>query len=54
MTNQGSDQAWGKLVKVDASPGSEIVLINSECTVGRKKGMVTKSLFALIALTYVQ
>lgn len=37
MTNQDSDQAWGKLVKVDASPGSEIVLINSECTVGRKK-----------------
>lgn len=38
MAHQGSGQAWGKLVKVDASPGSEILLINRECTVGRKKG----------------
>ncbi|XP_051981668.1 E3 ubiquitin-protein ligase CHFR [Xyrauchen texanus] len=38
MTNQGSEQAWGKLVKVDTSPGSEILLINRECTVGRRKG----------------
>ncbi|XP_048044635.1 E3 ubiquitin-protein ligase CHFR isoform X1 [Megalobrama amblycephala] len=37
MAHQGSGQAWGKLVKVDASPGSEILLINRECTVGRKK-----------------
>uniref|UniRef100_A0A673H1R5 E3 ubiquitin-protein ligase CHFR n=1 Tax=Sinocyclocheilus rhinocerous TaxID=307959 RepID=A0A673H1R5_9TELE len=37
MAHQGSGQAWGKLVKVNASPGSEIVLINRECTVGRKK-----------------
>uniref|UniRef100_A0A672S4W3 E3 ubiquitin-protein ligase CHFR n=1 Tax=Sinocyclocheilus grahami TaxID=75366 RepID=A0A672S4W3_SINGR len=35
--HQGSGQAWGKLVKFDASPGSEILLINRECTVGRKK-----------------
>lgn len=38
MAHQGRGQAWGKLVKVDASPGSEILLINRECTVGRKKG----------------
>jgi len=38
MTHQGSGQAWGKLVKVDGSPGSELLLINKECTVGRKKG----------------
>lgn len=38
MAHQGSRQAWGKLVKVDASPDSEILLINRECTVGRKKG----------------
>lgn len=38
MAHQGSGQAWGKLVKVDASPGSEILLINRECMVGRKKG----------------
>uniref|UniRef100_A0A671Q0S5 E3 ubiquitin-protein ligase CHFR n=1 Tax=Sinocyclocheilus anshuiensis TaxID=1608454 RepID=A0A671Q0S5_9TELE len=37
MARQGSGQAWGKLVKVNASPGSEILLINRECTVGRKK-----------------
>uniref|UniRef100_A0A8C1CKL5 E3 ubiquitin-protein ligase CHFR n=1 Tax=Cyprinus carpio carpio TaxID=630221 RepID=A0A8C1CKL5_CYPCA len=37
MAHQGCGQAWGKLVKVSASPGSEILLINRECTVGRKK-----------------
>uniref|UniRef100_A0A672LGS4 E3 ubiquitin-protein ligase CHFR n=1 Tax=Sinocyclocheilus grahami TaxID=75366 RepID=A0A672LGS4_SINGR len=37
MARQGSGQAWGKLGKVNASPGSEILLINRECTVGRKK-----------------
>uniref|UniRef100_A0A8C1JA87 E3 ubiquitin-protein ligase CHFR n=1 Tax=Cyprinus carpio TaxID=7962 RepID=A0A8C1JA87_CYPCA len=37
MAHQGSGQAWGKLVKVDKSLGSEILLINRECTVGRKK-----------------
>ncbi|XP_056602745.1 E3 ubiquitin-protein ligase CHFR isoform X2 [Triplophysa dalaica] len=31
-------QAWGKLVKVDSSPASEVLLINRECTVGRRKG----------------
>lgn len=31
-------QAWGKLVKVDSSPASEVLLVNRECTVGRKKG----------------
>lgn len=52
MTHQGSGQAWGKLVKVDASPGSEILLINRECTVGRKKGelnIIIKCLIMLIA-----
>lgn len=38
MAHQGSRQAWGKLLKVDASPDSEILLINRECMVGRKKG----------------
>uniref|UniRef100_A0A8C1GIS3 E3 ubiquitin-protein ligase CHFR n=1 Tax=Cyprinus carpio TaxID=7962 RepID=A0A8C1GIS3_CYPCA len=37
MAHQGCGQAWGKLVKFSASPGSEILLINRECTVGRKK-----------------
>uniref|UniRef100_A0A673HVA2 FHA domain-containing protein n=1 Tax=Sinocyclocheilus rhinocerous TaxID=307959 RepID=A0A673HVA2_9TELE len=37
MAHQGSGQAWGKLVKFDTSPCSEILLINRECTVGRKK-----------------
>lgn len=40
MAHQGSGQAWGKLVKVDKSLGSEILLINRECTVGRKKGVL--------------
>lgn len=31
-------QAWGKLVKVDSSPASEVLLVNRECTVGRRKG----------------
>ncbi|TRY87715.1 hypothetical protein DNTS_018539 [Danionella cerebrum] len=38
MTHQDSSQAWGKLVKVDGSPASEILLVNRECTIGRKKG----------------
>lgn len=38
MAHQGSRQAWGKLLEVDASPDSQILLINRECTVGRKKG----------------
>ncbi len=38
MAHQGCGQAWGKLLEVDASPDSEILLINRECTVGRKKG----------------
>ncbi|XP_065106890.1 E3 ubiquitin-protein ligase CHFR [Paramisgurnus dabryanus] len=31
-------QAWGKLVKLDSFPASEVLLINRECTVGRRKG----------------
>ncbi|KAJ8415381.1 hypothetical protein AAFF_G00423610 [Aldrovandia affinis] len=38
MENQGRSQPWGKLVKVDTSSESEILLVNRECTVGRKKG----------------
>lgn len=48
MAHQGSGQAWGKLVKVDGSPDSEIFLINRECTVGRKKGalnIITNNVF---------
>lgn len=48
MAHQGSGQAWGKLVKVDSSLGSEILLINRECTVGRKKGalnIITNNVF---------
>ncbi|XP_071208809.1 E3 ubiquitin-protein ligase CHFR-like isoform X1 [Salvelinus alpinus] len=32
----GRSQAWGKLVKVDTQ--SEVLLVNRECTVGRRKG----------------
>ncbi|XP_015221411.1 E3 ubiquitin-protein ligase CHFR isoform X1 [Lepisosteus oculatus] len=38
MQNRGRGQPWGKLVKVDAGSESEILLVNKECTVGRKKG----------------
>uniref|UniRef100_A0AAZ3SPM1 FHA domain-containing protein n=1 Tax=Oncorhynchus tshawytscha TaxID=74940 RepID=A0AAZ3SPM1_ONCTS len=32
----GRSQPWGKLVKVDSQ--SEVLLVNRECTVGRRKG----------------
>uniref|UniRef100_A0A8C7G0G5 Checkpoint with forkhead and ring finger domains, E3 ubiquitin protein ligase n=1 Tax=Oncorhynchus kisutch TaxID=8019 RepID=A0A8C7G0G5_ONCKI len=32
----GRSQPWGKLVKVDTQ--SEVLLVNRECTVGRRKG----------------
>ncbi|XP_036382644.1 E3 ubiquitin-protein ligase CHFR [Megalops cyprinoides] len=38
MENQGRSQPWGKLVNVDTSSESEILLVNRECTVGRRKG----------------
>ncbi|KAI1901068.1 hypothetical protein AGOR_G00056330 [Albula goreensis] len=38
MENQGRNQPWGKLVKVDTGSESEILLVNRECTVGRRKG----------------
>uniref|UniRef100_A0A8K9UYV2 E3 ubiquitin-protein ligase CHFR n=1 Tax=Oncorhynchus mykiss TaxID=8022 RepID=A0A8K9UYV2_ONCMY len=37
LANQhGRSQPWGKLVKVDTQ--SEVLLVNRECTVGRRKG----------------
>ncbi|KAJ8263430.1 hypothetical protein COCON_G00158870 [Conger conger] len=38
MENRGRSQPWGKLVKVDTGSESEILLVNRECTVGRRKG----------------
>lgn len=35
----GRSQPWGKLVKVDTQ--SEVLLVNRECTVGRRKGKIT-------------
>ncbi|KAM3868186.1 E3 ubiquitin-protein ligase CHFR [Diretmus argenteus] len=37
MESHGRGRAWGKLVKVD-SCGAEVLLVNRECTVGRRKG----------------
>uniref|UniRef100_A0A674BSL8 E3 ubiquitin-protein ligase CHFR n=1 Tax=Salmo trutta TaxID=8032 RepID=A0A674BSL8_SALTR len=36
MDIHGRSQPWGKLVKVDTE--SEVLLVNRECTVGRRKG----------------
>uniref|UniRef100_A0A4W5MI42 E3 ubiquitin-protein ligase CHFR n=1 Tax=Hucho hucho TaxID=62062 RepID=A0A4W5MI42_9TELE len=36
MDKHGRSQPWGKLVKVDTE--SEVLLVNKECTVGRRKG----------------
>ncbi|CAB1319967.1 unnamed protein product [Coregonus sp. 'balchen'] len=36
MEKHGRSQPWGKLVKVDTE--SEVLLVNRECTVGRRKG----------------
>ncbi|KAG5840441.1 hypothetical protein ANANG_G00188860 [Anguilla anguilla] len=38
MEDRGRSQPWGKLVKVDTGSESEILLVNRECTVGRRKG----------------
>uniref|UniRef100_A0A667ZDY9 E3 ubiquitin-protein ligase CHFR n=1 Tax=Myripristis murdjan TaxID=586833 RepID=A0A667ZDY9_9TELE len=37
MESHGRARPWGKLVKVDSN-GSEVLLVNRECTVGRRKG----------------
>ncbi|XP_078141366.1 E3 ubiquitin-protein ligase CHFR isoform X1 [Centroberyx gerrardi] len=37
MESRGRSRPWGKLVKVDSS-GTEVLLVNRECTVGRRKG----------------
>ncbi|XP_046871714.1 E3 ubiquitin-protein ligase CHFR isoform X2 [Hypomesus transpacificus] len=38
MENQGRGRPWGKLIRVDSSCESEVLLVNRECTVGRRKG----------------
>ncbi|KAJ8380199.1 hypothetical protein SKAU_G00009770 [Synaphobranchus kaupii] len=38
MENGGRRQPWGKLVKVNTGSQSQILLVNRECTVGRRKG----------------
>ncbi|KAM4616371.1 E3 ubiquitin-protein ligase CHFR isoform 2-T2 [Polymixia lowei] len=37
MESQGRGRPWGKLVKVDSCE-TEVLLVNRECTVGRRKG----------------
>ncbi|KAJ8286002.1 hypothetical protein GJAV_G00033380 [Gymnothorax javanicus] len=38
MEDRGRGQPWGKLVKVDTGPESEMLLVNRVCTIGRRKG----------------
>ncbi|KAL0979226.1 hypothetical protein UPYG_G00182370 [Umbra pygmaea] len=38
METNGRSQPWGKLVRVDTDCDSEVLLVNRECTVGRRKG----------------
>uniref|UniRef100_A0AAY4C130 E3 ubiquitin-protein ligase CHFR n=1 Tax=Denticeps clupeoides TaxID=299321 RepID=A0AAY4C130_9TELE len=38
MERPAGAEPWGKLVKVDSGSGAEVLLVNRECTVGRRKG----------------
>ncbi|XP_041957982.1 E3 ubiquitin-protein ligase CHFR [Alosa sapidissima] len=38
MENQSRSQPWGKLISLDRSCDSEVLLVNRECTIGRRKG----------------
>ncbi|KAL2092214.1 hypothetical protein ACEWY4_012012 [Coilia grayii] len=38
MEGQSRNQPWGKLISLDRSCGSEVLLVNRECTIGRRKG----------------
>ncbi|XP_030647577.1 E3 ubiquitin-protein ligase CHFR [Chanos chanos] len=38
MDNTSKGEPWGKLVKLDSNAEPEVLLINRECTVGRRKG----------------
>ncbi|XP_063051245.1 E3 ubiquitin-protein ligase CHFR [Engraulis encrasicolus] len=38
MDGQSRNQPWGKLISLDRSYGSEVLLVNRECTIGRRKG----------------
>ncbi|XP_012671439.1 E3 ubiquitin-protein ligase CHFR [Clupea harengus] len=38
METQSRSQPWGKLINLDRSCESEVLLVNRECTIGRRKG----------------
>uniref|UniRef100_A0A3B3SCI7 E3 ubiquitin-protein ligase CHFR n=1 Tax=Paramormyrops kingsleyae TaxID=1676925 RepID=A0A3B3SCI7_9TELE len=38
MEDRAKAQPWGRLVKLDPGAGSEVLLVNKECTVGRRRG----------------
>ncbi|XP_048848057.1 E3 ubiquitin-protein ligase CHFR isoform X2 [Brienomyrus brachyistius] len=38
MEDRAKAQPWGRLVKMDPGAGSEVLLVNKECTVGRRRG----------------